>query len=391
MSITPLTLAQLLRAPSFMATEVLSAALAPALAEARAQPGTPLIATVLARSASASRARLAANEPVPLPRAGDPLAATAAPRARVVAEMPDVDMPDTAVRADYRVEIAGKPFTLPLRGSYRDGEQVRIILQSAARPAAEAANSARAAADLARLAQPAHAAETLVLSADAQRLGSLLNRIEAATARSVLALPESTLQEPPTAGRLAQAVSQSGLFYESHLAEWVRGRRSLEQLRDERQAFEARGASPGAAAPSDDAAAAGRARSGEPGLPNSLLPVIKEQLNTIDSNRFTLHGLVWANQPAELTIAREYANSSSRSERQDIQAAWATNLKLRLPALGRVEAAMLLTDRHLRLCIATEARSDERLRAALTDLADALEARGLALQPVRWEVLDAPA
>src|SRR6185369_1387732 len=157
MSITPLTLAQLLRAPSFMATEVLSAALAPALAEARAQPGTPLIATVLARSASASRARLAANEPVPLPRAGDPLAATAAPRARVVAEMPDVDMPDTAVRADYRVEIAGKPFTLPLRGSYRDGEQVRIILQSAARPAAEAANSARAAADLARLAQPAHA------------------------------------------------------------------------------------------------------------------------------------------------------------------------------------------------------------------------------------------
>jgi len=385
MSITPLTLAQLLRVPSFVATEVLSAALAPALAESRAEAGTSMIATVLARTAAPLRARLAANESVPLLRpdslrSDDPLPGKADSRTAA----------DPELRAEYRVDIAGKPFTLPLRGSYRDGEQVRIILEPGARPSAAAANSARApamAADLARLPQPAGMAETLVLSADAQRLGNLLNRIESATARAALALPDATLQQPPTAGRLAQAVSQSGLFYESHLAEWALGRRSLEALRSERPAQP--GALPGAA-PSAGDAATERARPGEPGVVNSLLPVIKEQLNTIDSNRFTLYGLVWASQPAELTIAQEYANSSSRSERQDIQAAWTTTLKLRLPALGRVEAAMLLTDQHLRLSIATEARSDARLRAALKTLADAFEARGLALQPVRWEVLDAP-
>jgi hypothetical protein len=380
MSITPLSLAQLLMRPGFIATEVLSADAAQALLSLpRAQPSAPLMATILQRFAAADAVDAAMRPGSSAPAAG-----------------PSTEGAATATREPYRVDIAGQPFILALRGSYGEGEQIRIIIEqepdalvrsdpSFVAATGHAAAGSAYAAPLAAMA-PAQG-ETLLLSADAQRLGSLLNRIEAADARVTLTLPPGRPPGPPSAEALARAISESGMFYESHLADWVQGRRTLEAVRRERQAQSAPASAPGSPA----------ARAAVPATPQgagsvlqTLLPVVKEQLNAIDTERFTVYGAVWANQQAQITIAHEYANSGS-SERQDIQPAWTTTLKLRLPSLGRVEAALLLTGHTLRLVLASETDTAATFRSGLDALSQSLAAQGLSLQAVRWETFDVPA
>ncbi|ENH6343043.1 flagellar hook-length control protein FliK, partial [Burkholderia vietnamiensis] len=61
----------------------------------------------------------------------------------------------------------------------------------------------------------------------------------AATAANAAAAVRDTPAAPPTAAlraALAQAVSESGLFYESHLAQWLAGQRPLAALMREPQA-----------------------------------------------------------------------------------------------------------------------------------------------------------
>jgi hypothetical protein len=92
------------------------------------------------------------------------------------------------------------------------------------------------------------------LSAAARAILAVMDANEAQPVRSanpLLAAAPAPASAQATAAALASTVAQSGLFYESHLAQWVAGARALSGIRQEPQAqvpVPARATAPGGAA-----------------------------------------------------------------------------------------------------------------------------------------------
>jgi hypothetical protein len=153
-------------------------------------------------------------------------------------------------------------------------------------------------------------------------------------ARDVPSVPidGGTLLESPTQGaallgeRLKAAVTQSGLFYEAHLARWASGGMPLAELLKEPQGRLSRVAR-------RDAPPDGEAPAAEDGFADGrTLPLVKEQLLLLNSWVLSWHGEAWHGQGMELSVtARE-----AEGEGAEIEA----TLSLALPRVGGVEAKL---------------------------------------------------
>ena len=154
---------------------------------------------------------------------------------------------------------------------------------------------------------------------------------------------------------LQQSLEHSGLFYESHLAQWGRGERTLEQLRQEPQ-NQATG----------DAAA---------------LRLLPQQLDTLEQRRLVWQGELWPGQPLQWELVQEQ-DPGQQQQHQAGQppAAWETVLKLELPHLGLVSASIRLRGEQaqVRLRVA-DAAAATALWADQAGLDDALTAAGTML------------
>ena len=142
-------------------------------------------------------------------------------------------------------------------------------------------------------------------------------------------LKEPLLEGPPQgsallAARLKTVLTQSGLFYESHLAQWASGSLQLSEILKEPQGKLSRAAS-GGEAPERESSDAGFADS-------RTLPLIKEQLQLLNSGVLTWKGEAWPGQGVELTVTEREAEP----DQAGIEAA----LSLELPNLGGVEAKL---------------------------------------------------
>ncbi len=193
------------------------------------------------------------------------------------------------------------------------------------------------------------------------------------------------LAAPPADGaRLAAALAQtlagSGLFYESHQAEWVAGKRDLAQIRQEPQARlaqiapgpEARAAA--AAAAIELPAAAGAAREQQTIHPRTA-PLVQQQLAALDSARVLLQLEVWPRQWMQWEI-EEHQSGAGREP--DAQQSWNTELRLQLPQLGELKAALSLGSDGVRIRLeAASAVSAALLRDHSTSLQAALAAAGV--------------
>lgn len=152
---------------------------------------------------------------------------------------------------------------------------------------------------------------------------------------------------------LQQSLEGSGLFYESHLEQWSRGERTLDQIRQEPQNR-----------PGGDALAA------------QLLP---QQLDTLEQRRLVWQGELWPGQPMEWELVQE--KDQQQQPREPGQpAAWETVLKLELPQLGQVNATIRLQGEQaqVRLHVLDEAAA-AALQADQGRLDDALAAAGTVL------------
>lgn len=152
---------------------------------------------------------------------------------------------------------------------------------------------------------------------------------------------------------LQQSLEGSGLFYESHLEQWSRGERTLDQIRQEPQNR-----------PGGDALAA------------QLLP---QQLDTLEQRRLVWQGELWPGQPMQWELVQE--KDQSQQPREPGQpAAWETVLKLELPQLGQVNATIRLQGEQaqVRLRVLDEAAA-AALQADQGRLDDALAAAGTVL------------
>ena len=198
-----------------------------------------------------------------------------------------------------------------------------------------------------------------------------------------LAANQPLLQAPPTAGQalaplLKQAISESGLFYESHQARWLSGETDAAAtlMREPQGRSPAAGTQPpatGAAATAGTTASsaatgttsptrrrpgpsprAKRPRSSAPKrplpprhAPRRRFPIdccrwCTQQLDALATNHYAWRGMAWPGQRVEWDIDDPSGDSAEKTRGR--AGGWRSSLRLTLPKLGAVEARLHLTD-----------------------------------------------
>lgn len=347
--------------------------------------------------------------------------------ARVEAKLPD---------GSYKVMVAGQPLRMTLPSYIAPGDTLELafvsrdprltfvlknlqqaaaptVLPAAGRPAAAAMPQAGApaaasnpvAADMLEAAvltheprlavAPKHPPQAAQAQAQASApVWSAAGRLVAATMLQPgeIALPLAAsataplLAAPPADGAglalaLARTLATSGLFYESHQAEWVAGKLDLARLRQEPQARLTQGAPrPDArAAAAELPAAAGAAREQRTGEQQTIhprtVPLVQQQLAALDTARVVLQLEVWPRQWIEWEI-EEHPSGAEREA--DAPQSWNTQLRLQLPQLGELKAALSLGPDGVRIRLeAASAASAALLQDQRGSLQAALAAAGV--------------
>jgi len=236
----------------------------------------------------------------------------------------------------------------------------------------EAAALSRASALLARAQLPAaslgpDSGAGASLSKTGQVLGEVIAAASANGAPPTAALGRTPLlgaagaDAAQIAAALQRGMEKSGLFYESHVAEWAQGTRAQAELAAEPQA---RGMAP----PSDPATA----------------QLINLQLNAHEQARVAWHGQLWPGQEMRWEIARDAPEGGSgerpaAGDADGEHAGWQSSLTLRFGGLGEIAAKVVLSGGQLHIRLDAPSSARPLLEAGKERLADALDAAGAPL------------
>lgn len=234
----------------------------------------------------------------------------------------------------------------------------------------------------------------VTVSDSARYLGALLQKItdHAETLAAPVSKSAPLLSAAPSdikefATSLRNTLSQSGLFYESHQAQWVAGERRLTDLLQEPQ-----GKLPALNPVSTPGVGAEIAQKNVPvALPSdglfaqsaTRMPVhaeavtlVQQQLQTLDTRQLVWQGQVWPGQAMEWRVDERGARDGGAGEVEVPH--WQTSLRLQLPRLGDVQARLAFTPQGLRIDLkASDAGTAETMRGAQDKLRKSMEASGL--------------
>jgi hypothetical protein len=188
---------------------------------------------------------------------------------------------------------------------------------------------------------------------------------------------------PPDTGKLSQglqrALGDSGLFYESHVAEWAEGKRSLQDLQREPQ-MQRHAAAQGAGQSQADAIAKAL---GGPDL--SAAQMINQQLHTHEQGKVMWQGEAWPGQQMQWLVEREQGEAGGkggRGEGRDGEAdpVWRSGVRFRFPMLGKVAANVTLVGDQVHISVQSGSEdSAATLRAWAGALQQAMDAAGAPL------------
>lgn len=200
---------------------------------------------------------------------------------------------------------------------------------------------------------------TAEVSAIAQLINQSLTKAEADGVAGKYIAPTLLTQTPTlpkvVSQQLKTAINQSGLFYESHLHEFVEGHRSLAELKQEPQ-------------------------NKLHYMAQSLLP---QQLHVLEHQRLSWHGEVWPNQQMnwDIVVQNQQSKQSKTDANEDEQVPIASDLTLHLPHLGKVTANISLRDGRMRIAfLAEQENALQLLKEKSTALSNAIESNGLRLE-----------
>lgn len=174
---------------------------------------------------------------------------------------------------------------------------------------------------------------------------------------AVWAARNSVPDSKQLASALRAALANSGLFYESHQAEWVQGGRSTTQLLVEPQnrlldILPKTSASPNKSMTEQLPAALSTANSeankaaAQTLVAKELLPLVQQQLHAMETHQLTWIGQVWPEQQMQWEIQGEEPHVQSADEEAR---RWRTELELALPKLGDVHAKLIFSAQGLEL------------------------------------------
>ncbi len=307
----------------------------------------------------------------------------------------------------YRALVAGKSLTLALPEGAKAGDVLELVVIERGAKAITARTVTPEMPDGPEL------GKNTTLSPAAQLIGRLLSE-EPGSRSAALNRGQPLLNAPPSAtaplaSALQQAVTQSGLFYEAHQAQWIAGKLPLASLLQEPQGQLSKlvpstpeaqvptrvtteteivtsGTTnkPLTAAPEDlrttlpTETTTTTNRSEPQGLPTELRPLVHQQLEAAANQRLMWHGEAWPGQPMEWEIEEEKQQGGRSVEEEQ---PWLTTLKLSTPRLGSVEARLRISGNNLQLNLTTPVGATAAdLRDELPTLTDALAAAGITLK-----------
>lgn len=277
--------------------------------------------------------------------------------ARIEARLPD---------GSFKVEVAGQQMRMALPAYVAAGDTLELtFLTHEPRP-----TFALQELPLQAASAPVLSAAGRLVAATMLQPGELAVVTAASTAAPLLAaLPADGAALSAT---LEHRLVQSGLFYESHQAEWVAGKRDLAQIRQEPQARLTQPAPPPEAGAAAAAPAAielpstALAQRQEQMIHPQTVPLVQQQLAALDSARVALQLEVWPKQWMQWEI-EEHPPGARREP--DAPQSWNTQLRLELPQIGELKAALTLGSEGVRIRLeaasATSATLLQNHRASL--------------------------
>lgn len=147
------------------------------------------------------------------------------------------------------------------------------------------------------------------------------------------------------AGLLSEALGNSGLFYESHQAQWLEGKRSTSQLLQEPQnsvtanpskTVEISSMQDGNTSALNQLNMAASTEEKMPNIPEHLQPLVQQQINVLETRQVVWQGNIWPGQAMQWEINEE----NSPTPATENQKQWTTQIHLDLPNLGMVSATL---------------------------------------------------
>lgn len=250
------------------------------------------------------------------------------------------------------------------------GQQPGVPVQPGALQTA-AAQSAVLAGRLATaggaLAEGASSSVQTILSPTAKVLGQVLSLAMSTpgTPNGIVAaaplVPTPGAAPAQLAAALRDSVGRSGLFYESHVAEWAAGNRSLAELATEPQMQRAFAG----AVPTEDSTAA---------------QLINLQLQTQEQAKVVWQGQAWPGQEMQWEVQRDERDGNARPDGEPAEPGWRSKLHLRFPLLGEIGARLYMSGDQVHLQLdAGDSRVGELLRERSGELGAAMAAAGIDL------------
>ena len=281
----------------------------------------------------------------------------------------------------FKVQVGGYILQLPLPSNIRTGDT--IALQVASRLPRLTFNMTASTNPLSNADQ---------VSATARLLSSLTQQpLEKNYVRPINSAPlwagNAAFPDPvELASQLRSALSHSGLFYESHQAQWLSGSRNTAQLLQEPQNLPAeklnallnRNSMP---SPTDaDAtgnasdALSGQGRISINSIPEHLQQLVHQQLNALETRQVQWQGQIWPYQEMHWKISEEPSPSSSNEEGRE----WSTQIHLNLPNMGEVTATLRFGMNGLSITLDADKNiTRAKLGADASKLVEALSERGI--------------
>lgn len=344
-----------------------------------------------------------------------------------------------------RADVGGQTVTLRLPQTIPEGRTVALTHVSRSAQTLVATLDGDNAAPTDSDAPADNAGSPVRLSVPARTIAGLLDGPEPQPTRlasgkpmidpaAMLSAATGTLENdatPQIASRLAQAIGTSGLFYESHQAQWVSGERPLESTAAEPQrAFDPEKPAPRAGLPvaqsaaTDDTPEPGQvanstisaraddesmpdtgtlrsdtgvreraeAAKADTGPPAELRPLVQNQLLGLSQHTLAWEGLAWPGQTMKIEIddpePQRHGEPGSEGDSAP-EVPWTSRVRLVLPGLGEVETSLTLwKDRGLTLGISADDDARLRMGTALLDLQQRMTDAGLRLGSVNFSQLD---
>ncbi|MBP6365842.1 MAG: flagellar hook-length control protein FliK [Nitrosomonas sp.] len=170
---------------------------------------------------------------------------------------------------------------------------------------------------------------------------------------------------------LQKAISQSGLFYESHQAQWISGRNTLENLQQEPQGKLM-------LVVADQSNKISASLSSDMPIHTQSIPLVQQQLNTLETGYLLWRSEVWQGQPMDWEIHEQHQDNAIES---GDAANWRTKIHLTLPQLGEITATIILNAHDINIKLdASQVETVNLLRNNQSPLGMDMQSAGLNIQ-----------